>query len=305
MRHLPHRAPADPARGKTIGHVYEQTTYPEWAFSDFRTGDSPDGALPYGSGPQAQSCQGCHMPNKDACGNPYRSKIAAIQEYTNFPQAEHTLPPADIDLQERSGFGKHTLVGLNVYLLKMAWQFPDILGIRKTDPMLSDSGIDSIPTAEDAMLDQAVNRTAVVTVGDVRNGRQTLSARVTVISKVGHKFPSGVGFRRAFLQFSVLDVNNKVLWSSGPHRRRGRDRRRERASRSPASCGGRTTARRGSSREKRIHQPHYQEITRQDQAQIYQELVSTPAERRRRRCAARTPSRKGSSPPASCRSAPR
>jgi len=28
--------------------------------------------------------------------------------------------------------------------------------------------------------------------------------------------------------------------------------------------------------EKRIHQPHYQEITRQDQAQIYQELVSTP-----------------------------
>ena len=124
-------------RGKTIGHAYEQTTYPEWAFSDFRTGDSVDGPLPYGSGPQAQSCQGCHMPNKDVFGNPYRSKIAAIQEYTNFPQAEHTLPPEDIDLQERSGFGKHTLVGLNVYLLKMAWQFPDILGIRKTDPMLS------------------------------------------------------------------------------------------------------------------------------------------------------------------------
>ena len=125
VRQLPHRACADPARGKTIGHVYEQTTYPEWAFSDFRTGDSPDGALPYGSGPQAQSCQGCHMPNKDAFGNPYRSKIAAIQEYSNFPQAEHTLPAADIDLQERAGFGKHTLVGLNVYLLKMAWQFPD------------------------------------------------------------------------------------------------------------------------------------------------------------------------------------
>src|SRR5205085_7729980 len=29
--------------------------------------------------------------------------------------------------------------------------------------------------------------------------------------------------------------------------------------------------------EKRAHQPHYQEITRQDQAQIYQELVSAPA----------------------------
>ncbi len=131
--------------GKTIGHVYEQTTYPEWAFSDYRTGDSVDGVLPYESGPQAQSCQGCHMPNKDAYGNPYRSKIAAIQEYSNFPQAEHTLPPEDINLQERSGFGKHTLVGLNVYLLKMAWQFPDILGIRKSDPMLTSTGIDLDP----------------------------------------------------------------------------------------------------------------------------------------------------------------
>src|SRR5436305_13353462 len=155
------------------------------------------------------------MPNKDAHGQPDRSKIAAIQEYSNFPQAEHTLPPQDLDLPTRAGFGQHTLVGLNVYLRKMAWQFPDVLGIRKSDPMLTDTGIDSIPTAEGAMLDQAVNRTATVTVGDVRNENGNLSARVTVISKVGHKFPSGVGFRRAFLQFSVLDVKNEVLWSSG------------------------------------------------------------------------------------------
>jgi hypothetical protein len=261
-------------RGQTIGHVYEQTTYPEWAFSDYRTGDSPDGPLPYGSGPQAQSCQGCHMPNKDAYGNPYRSKIAAIQEYSNFPQAEHVLPPSEIDLPERSGFGKHTLVGLNVYLLKMAWQFPDILGIRKTDPMLSDSGIDSIPTAEGAMLDQAVNRTATVTVGDVRTEGGTLNARVTVISKVGHKFPSGVGFRRAFLQFSVLDVNNKVLWSSGRTDGAGMIVDEKGAAIAgelwwSADCSQRIAP------QARIHQPHYEVISRQDQAQIYQELVST------------------------------
>lgn len=263
------------SNGATIGRVYEQTTYPEWAFSDYRTGDSVDGALPYGSGPQAQSCQNCHMPNKDAAGNPYRSKIAAIQEKSNFPEAEHTLPAKDIDLQERSGFGKHTLVGLNVFLLKMAWQFPDILGIRKTDPMLDDKGIESIATAEGAMLDQAVNRTATVTVGDVRNTSDALTARVTVVSKVGHKFPSGVGFRRAFIEFSVLDVNNKVLWSSGRTNGAGVliDQKGDPIAGEMwwnQDCSARIDP------DARIHQPHYQQITRQDQAQIYQELVSEP-----------------------------
>jgi hypothetical protein len=262
--------------GNTIRHVYEQTTYPEWVFSAYRTGDSPDGPLPYGSGPQAQSCQSCHMPNKDAAGKPYRSKIAAIQEYSNFPQAEHTLPRADIDLPERAGFGKHTLVGLNIYLLKMAWQFPDILGIRKTDPMLSDSGIDSIPNSEGEMIDQAVNRTAVVSVGDLRKDDKTISARVTVISKVGHKFPSGVGFRRAFLEFSVLDVNNKVLWSSGRTDGAGVILDENNAPIEgelwwKQDCSERVTP------FARLHQPHYEEITRQNQAQIYQELVAAPA----------------------------
>ncbi len=270
-------------RGRTIGHTYEQTTYPEWAFSDYRTGDSPDGALPYGSGPQAQSCQGCHMPNKDAAGNPYRSKIAAIQEYTNFPQAEHTLPRKDIDLEERSGFGQHTLVGLNIFLLKMAAQFPDLLGIRPADPMLTTKGIDSIPTAEAAMVDQAINRTAAVTIGDVRNDGTTLSARVTVISRVGHKFPSGVGFRRAFLEFSVLDVKNNVLWSSGRTNAAGvivDDKNAAIAGELwwKDDCSARIDP------DKRIHQPHYERIERQDQAQIYQELVATPPDVAEPRC---------------------
>lgn len=262
-------------QGKTIGHTYEQTTYPEWAFSDYRTGSTADGALPLGGGVQAQSCQDCHMPNKDAQGNPNRSKIAAIQEYTNFPQAEYTLPPADIDLPVRSGFGKHTLVGLNVFLLKMAWQFPEILGIRRADPMLSKRGIDSIPTAENAMLEQAANRTASVNVNDIRIEDGALKARVSIVNKVGHKFPSGVGFRRAFVEFKVLDDKNNVLWASG--RTNGAGVIVDENNKPIAGelwwkddCSARIDP------DARIHQPHYQVVTRQDQAQIYEELLATP-----------------------------
>jgi hypothetical protein len=167
-------------RGQTIGRTYEQATYPEWAFSAYREGATPDGPLPLGAGAQPQSCQDCHMPKKDADGEPYRSKIAAIQEYSNFPQAEHTLPPNEIDLPIRSGISKHTLVGLNVFLLRMARQFADIFGIRVGDPMLADMGVEPIQNAEAAMLEQAAKRTASVGVDEVKSERGTLSARVTV-----------------------------------------------------------------------------------------------------------------------------
>jgi cytochrome c553 len=262
---------------ETLKYIYEQTTYPEWAFSDFRTGDSPDGPLPSLSGPRAQSCQGCHMPNKDASGNPYRSKIASIQERSNFPETEHVLEGKHIDLDVRSGFAKHTLVGLNVFLLKMAFQFPDILGIRKRDPMLDEIGIDSIPTAEGAMIEQAVNRTASVTVADVRKTNEEISARVTVINKVGHKFPSGVGFRRAFLEFSVLDDKGKPIWSSGATDGAGVILGADRQPLTSELWWDKSCTQRIAP-EKRLHQPHYEEIISQDQAQIYEELTAAPPE---------------------------
>ena len=46
------------------------------------------------------------------------------------------------------------------------------------------------------------------------NGSQ-LQADVRVKNLVGHKLPSGVSFRRAFLDFQVLDAQNNVLWESG------------------------------------------------------------------------------------------
>lgn len=262
-------------KGKVIAHIYEQTTYPEWAFSAYRTGDSPDGALPHGAGAQAQSCQGCHMPSKDASGKPLRSKIAGIQEHSNFPQAEYALGGKDIDLQVREGFALHTLVGLNVFLVKMAQQFPDVLGLHTQDPMLVSKGLDPLLFTEQAMLDQASHSTAAIRLAvERRDGK--LAGTVKIDSQVGHKLPSGVGFRRAFVELAVLDVNGNVLWASG--RTNGAGVIVDENGQPVAGemwwkddCSARLNP------DKLVFQPHHQVIRHQNEAQIYQELVTAPA----------------------------
>ena len=263
-------------RGRTIGHTYEQATYPEWAFSAYRTGETADGALPHGPGAKAQSCQSCHMPSKDSRGRPYESKIASIQEYTNFPAAEYTLPPEDIDLPERKDFAKHTLVGLNAFLVRMAKQFPQVLGIRTEDPMLPPRhGTEPLTLTEAAILDQAARSTAEISIGEVMRADGALNAKVKVENKAGHKFPSGVALRRAFVELSVLDAGGKVLWASGSTNGAGAI-----VDGSGAPIAGELWWQPDCSARiapyARAHQPHHQVITNQDQAQIYQELTSAP-----------------------------
>ncbi len=261
--------------GKVIAHIYEQATYPEWAFSAYRTGDTPTGPLPLGAGSLAESCQSCHMPSKDAAGRPYRSKIAGIQEHSNFPQAEYALGGQDVDLPVREGFARHTLVGLNVFLVKMAQQFTDVLGLRTQDPMLVSSGLDPLLFTEQAMLDQASHSTARIAISKLERRNGKLAATVSVASEVGHKLPSGVGFRRAFVEFSVLDGGGNVLWASGRTNDAGmivdgKGRPVDGELWWKDDCSARLHP------DKLVYQPHYQIVQRQDQAQIYQELVTAP-----------------------------
>lgn len=263
-------------QGKLVARVYEQTTYPEWAFSAYRTGISASGEpLPYGPGARAESCQSCHMPSKDSAGKPLVSKIASIQEYSNFPETDHNLGPQEIDLTPRQGFAKHTLVGLNYFLVKMAAEFPAIFGIRTQDPMLGSRGVPPLQETQNQILAQAANATVEIKLSKLALSTSSLQASVSLRNLTGHKFPSGVGFRRAFVEFRVLDGQGKSIWVSG----RTDDSGQLVNAQGLPLAGERwwtPECKRVDDPSKRAHQPHYQVITRQDQAQIYQELVSTP-----------------------------
>lgn len=62
--------------------------------------------------------------------------------------------------------------------------------------------------------------TADLTVTTTREGPERLTATVRVTNKAGHRFPSGVGFRRAFLELAVVrspadGKPERVVWASG------------------------------------------------------------------------------------------
>jgi hypothetical protein len=88
------------------------------------------------------------LPNKTADGTLSRSKIASIQEISNFPEAEFTKPAVALDLPVRDGYARPTLVGLNVFLIERAQQFPEVLGIRTEDPMLGQKAVAGLRLTE-------------------------------------------------------------------------------------------------------------------------------------------------------------
>jgi hypothetical protein len=280
----------------------EQLTYLEWLNSGYQN--------EVGTNSKAQTCQDCHMPtkyinSKGTLNIPLIQQPIAFIEDTQYPQTGNRLPDDKIRVRFRDkGFARHQFQGLNITLLEMFRQFMSpyksngtnilantILGVRQNDYM---SGFDDLTTAIDAFVQQAQSSTAEVSVSPVTISNQKLIADVKVTNKTGHRFPSGVGFRRAFLEFRVVDNDTgKTVWCSGCTNELGvivngserlpselldvyNDGTKPATLGYPAACSKPVA---GVSPQH--YQPHYfwnpqnntgSAITRQDQVQIYEEL---------------------------------
>lgn len=203
---------------KKYHHHVEQATYLEWLNSEFENEFDTEN-------PKAQTCQDCHM-SKDYHNDDLAlhlekivTRIAAIQDDT-FPDAENLAEQKELLVRLRKeGYARHNFRGLNVFLLEMFNQFDDILGVRKYDFMTGSK--EDIPHAVADFMRQAKNDVATLEVQSEINDANELVATVTVQNKVGHRFPSGVGFRRAFLEFLVIEqpaeesAEQRIVWSSG------------------------------------------------------------------------------------------
>jgi hypothetical protein len=153
----------------------------------------------------------------------------------------------------------------------MFGEFRSELGLYAADPMLPRGGKDifaSQYTAINSAMEVA-STTATVNVLSLQNTGDTLQADVQVVNLAGHSFPSGVSFRRAFLEFRVLDALGKTLWVSGQTSNDG----------VILDNGGNPLITEFFAPNQQVYQPHYNRanpITRDDQVQIYEELALNP-----------------------------
>ncbi|MEP7270745.1 MAG: hypothetical protein ABI882_04540, partial [Acidobacteriota bacterium] len=140
---------------------------------------------------------------------------------------------------------------------------------RVADDYMTGSKTD-LDDAIDNMVAQARNRSAKLEVSAMVANANQIVADLTVTNLAGHRFPSGVGFRRLFVEFIVKDKDQNVVWASGRTNKLGIITGAN-GKALPSEFHEEYTD--GDGKKQQSYQPHYEVISSQDKVQIYEELT--------------------------------
>lgn len=173
----------------TGGHFLEQSPYLEWRNSSYTT-EIPD------PGPEAASCQACHMPSLSAEGERISTRIARRPRGDDFPP-----------LRDRAPYHRHTLAGGNTLLPAILRDFADELR-----PRADGADFDAAIAQSQALLRHS---TATLAVGTVTRTGAEARVPITIRSEVGHKFPAGYPSRRAWLKIDIHNARGETVFASG------------------------------------------------------------------------------------------
>lgn len=202
--------------GNVVGELAEQTPYLEWQHSRYGDGAAGDD----------RSCQSCHMPKADGA--------VAI---SNRPMM----------LAPRDNFYKHYFVGGNAFMMGLLKGNLSALGITATS--------DQMNTAINRTVSYLQNETAGITVEPVSQSGDTISIPVRITNASGHKFPTGIPARRAWIHLTVTDKRGKIVFESG------------RVNADGGIVGGDADA------DGTKFEPHYDVISSPQQVQIYESVM--------------------------------
>ncbi len=142
---------------------------------------------------QNQNCQDCHMPA------------------TNDPVVISSRPN---NLAPRSPFNKHHFQGANVFMGKILKDHAAELGLNATEVQFDSTLARNMRSLQQKALDLELSI--------VKRSSDTLFVDVRLHNKSGHKLPGGYPSRRMFVELTVSDNNNQILFQSGAFDSTGR-----------------------------------------------------------------------------------
>jgi hypothetical protein len=218
---------------------------------------------------ESELCATCHTLITEAFG-PNGEVVGTLPEQMNYQEWQHSafskeerscqschMPrvagPVRISSvlgEERDGLAQHVMVGGNAFMLRLFSRYRNELGIAALPAELE-------ATAR-ATLRQLEENTATVSITAPATTGSILTFDVDVSNLTGHKFPTGYPSRRAWLHVTVRN-GSAIVFESGA------------VSTTGAISGN------DNDEDPGRYEPHYEEISRGDQIQIYEPILGDPA----------------------------
>jgi hypothetical protein len=168
----------------------------------------------------------------------------------HMPVVQEDVAITSVFGQPRSGFSRHIFVGGNFFMQRLLNLYRSELGV----PALPQE-MDSAANRTIANLQSESAKLAIKNL-EVRNGH--VEAEIAVENMGGHKLPTAYPSRRVWLHVTVRDAYGKAVFESGKLNPNG-------------SIEGNDN-----DEDATRFEPHYSEITRPDQVQIYESVMSDP-----------------------------
>lgn len=180
-----------------------------------------------------------------------RYKGLASCQACHMPPVAGAAPIASVLAPPRTGTRLHSFVGGNFLVLRMLERFRAELGVEAPSAELERAASATVEHLAEAAARLTIERAAVA------GGRLTFDVAIENLS--GHKLPTAYPSRRVWLKVLVRDAAGRVLFSSGA------------VSAAGAIAGNANDETPGT------FEPHYRQISRQDQVQIYEPILADAA----------------------------
>lgn len=168
-------------------------------------------------------------------------------QYCHMPEVKGPAAITAVFGVKREGLHRHTFLGGNFFMERVLNRYRDDLQVGALPQELQHSEERTLGFLRSQAAKVRIERLAI------EGGR--VQADVSVENLGGHKLPTAFPSRRAWLYVTVKDSDGRVLFESGKMRPSGFIEGND------------------NDEDKTKYEPHYREITRSDQVEIYEDIL--------------------------------